>query len=410
MIDRAGRVLTGAGMAAVTAFALWSYRDWPGQWAWTIDAVNGSTVLTGPLTGAAAAAFQLGANRLVGVADASPRGWLVPLRSAWAAWVIGAVVLASTGVVASCVTILGPHGGPAEGWAVLVGFATLALCALAGSLAAYWVPQLVVVLATPVVLFLLGSFGPGPIPDLFRHGPSTGSLAGLKWVPEVFVGRVLGLVAACACLVVAMLPWRRQQGRVLRVAVAVTAAGALAAALVALDLAGSYRWTASGERPTECRGSAPAVCLSGSSVRHLVATEAALRRPAELLADAGVDLPAAFDEELPYQEGDPAHGVLQPMTVDRPDFRAGAVLLTRPAPCPQWTDPSGPPADVVFEAESILVEWLVSRSGGRPRAHSPAMRRWLVQIDSDTTIAWVVATYRSLRQCNFDEITTPWAG
>lgn len=408
-MDRGGRILSGAGIALVAAFALWSYREWPGQWPWTVDAVNGSTVLTGPLTAALAAAVQLTASRLAPVADASPRGWLVPVRSAGIAAATGLAVLTATAVVAAAVTAAGPHGGPLEWWSLSVGVLTLGMCALAGSLAAYWIPQRVVVPAVGVVLFLLGAFGPVLLRDLLRHGPSTGSLAGLVWDPDVLVGRLLGLVAVSACLVVAMLPWRQARGRGLRVVLAVAVGAALVGALACLDRAGSYRWTASDETPSRCAGSAPAVCLSASSVRRLSVTHEAVRRPAALLARAGVELPPVFDEELPYRPGDPEHGTLQPVTVERPSLREGAALLTRPSPCPQWSDPAGPPAPVVFEAEQVLVEWMVARGGGRPVAHSPAMKDWLATIGSESATAWVVRTYRSLRTCSFEAVTLPWA-
>ncbi|KRB78182.1 hypothetical protein ASE01_08500 [Nocardioides sp. Root190] len=415
MIDRTGRVLGAAGLAVVAAFALWTYREWPGQWSWTVDAVNGSTVLTGPLVGGLAAAFQLNAHRVAAVAQVSPRGWLVPVRSATDAWLVGSVVLLGTGLVAAIVTLAGPHGGPLEWWALSAGISTLAVCALAGALATWWAPQRVVVLAVPVLVFLVGAYAPHPVADLLRHGPSTGSLAGLVWEPGVLVGRVLALVALSGCLVVAMLPWRegrdrrRGRGRRLRLAAAIAAAIALAGALVNLDRVGSYPWTMSDESPSRCRGTAPAVCLSGSSVRHLERTEQALRAPATALADAGVRLPPRFDEELPYRPRSPGRGLLQPLTIDRPSVRDGASLLTRPEACPQWSDPAGPPADVVFEAEQVLVEWMVFRAGGRPEAFDPPMQAWLDQIGSEDTRAWVVRTYAALRSCAFDTITVPWA-
>lgn len=409
MIDRSGRIWSGAGIAVVAAFALWSYRDWPGQWSWTIDAVNGSTVLTGPLTGAVAAASQLSAFRLAPVTEVAPRGWSAPIRSAVVAWATGAVVLAATAAATAAITLAGPHGGPLEWWSLSVGLLTLGLCAPAGALATFWCPQRVVVLAVPVVLFLLGTFGPAPVHDLLRHGPSTGSLAGLRWSPEVLAGRVLALIAVGACLVVAMLPWRRAGGRTARIVLALVVGASAVVALVSLDRVGSYRWTASDETPSRCLGSQPAICVSGSSVRRLAPTYEVIRGPAHLLAEAGVDLPAVFDEELPYRTMDAAHGVLQPVTTNTRSLRDGAALLTRPSPCPQWSDPAGPPAPEVFEAEQVLVEWMVVRGGGRAVAHSPEMRAWLPAIGSAEATGWVLRTYRSLRACTFETITTPWA-
>lgn len=412
MIDRTGRILGAGGLAAVAAFALWTYREWPGQWPWTVDAVNGSTVLTGPLVGGLAAALQLNAHRLAAVARASPRGWLVPLRSAVDAWLVATLVLLGTGLVAAIVTLAGPHGGPVEWWALSVGVLTLAVCALSGSVATWWVPQRVMVLAVPVLVFLVGAYAPHPVPDLLRHGPSTGSLAGLVWAPGVLAGRVLALLALAACLVVAVLPWRERRGRregLARVGAAVAAAAVLGAALVHLDRVGSYPWTASDEEASHCRGSAPAVCLSGSSVRHLVSTERALRGPATLLAQAGVALPSRFVEDLPYRPVAPGHGVLRPVRTEATSVRDGAALLTRPAPCPQWSDPAGPPDEEVFEAEQVLVEWMVFRAGGRPEPLDPAMQAWLDQIGSEQTRAWVVRTYAALRSCALDTVAVPWA-
>ena len=410
MSDRVGTWFTALGLAAVTAFALVSYRDWPGQWPWTIDGVNGATVLTGPLTGAIASALQLNANRVIAITAITRRGWLVPMRSAWTASLTAATVFAASVLVTSAVTLVGPHGGPIEWWALGVGLLTLTVCALGGSVAAFWVPQRLTVVAVPVAIFLLGTFAPGVVPELLRHGPSTGSLAGLKWASDVLIGRVFALVAVGGLLVVAMLPWRRTEGRWRRLMAGFVAVCLCAIALVRLDSVSSSRLVVSDERPSRCTGSAPAVCVSGSSIRLLKPTAEAIREPAAHLAHAGVDLPPVFEELMPSRRGDGAHGMLEIGRTAQPGSRHGAGLLMTPAPCPQWFDRSKPPAGVVFEAQGLLVEWVVAQQGEPIQPTSTEMRRWLTDVDSKAATAWVVATYASLRACRFEQITMPWAG
>ncbi|RHW28841.1 hypothetical protein D0Z08_03080 [Nocardioides immobilis] len=405
---RAALVLPVAG---VGAYVLFSETHWMGGWAATIDIVTGSTVLTGPVIASVAAGLHLTSLRMRPISDAAARGWQVPYRSALDGWLVGVVAYLVTLALAVASTLLIPHGGPAQWWVLLAGVLVLALAALFGTLVTQVLPHPVAVLAAGPVLFLIGAFGPAPLPEVLRFGP-TGSMTGGQIIPSVYLTRFAAVVAICIGLAVASAPWRERQRRPRLVA----AAGAAVVAVL-LGAGGVFatatgisetRLEASGERPTACAGEDPTVCVMPSHRRYLAAVRRSVDEAAPVLVDAGVTLPDRYQESSggKVSEGSGTFYVDPYLTAER-SFRDSVLLLARPADCPQWSSDKGPPY-AAWDAEQLIAEWAVARHGGRPEAFNREMNAWLPQIDDGATRTWVVETFDMLKSCRFDRIVMPW--
>lgn len=408
-MDRFGRWIFGVGVAGVAVYALLSYNEWPGQWQWTIDAATGTTVLTGPLVGALAAGLQLSSSSIEDLVRPSPRSWLVPYRAASQAWAVGSVVYIATCLGVMLVTLRYPHGGSFDWWALAMGFIVLAVCAFAGVAITYWLPNRVTVLAAAPLIFLLGTYGPRPLPGILRHGPSTGTLAGLRIDPDVFAAHACAGLSLALCLAVTVLPWRQRGSQLRRAVSAVLAVGLFVGGSVGVGIVGNERWKPSGERPIVCVDGYPTVCVSPSSKRYLHVTASAIQEQARILVSTGINIPGVYDEELP-RVGDPGHGTFILQRAEELSPRDAVAMLTRPSPCPAWSDPEGPPPSAAFDAEYLLVEWAVAKQGEEPFGSGPDMDRWLGQVPSAETDAWARRTFAQLRACDLDEIGMPWDG
>lgn len=395
----------------VAGYALFAGMRWIGGWAGTVDRVSGTTVLTGPVLASVAAGVQVGAARLRPISEVARRGRLVPYRSASEAWLMGVAAYAATLGAAVAATLSVPHGGPAQWWSLVAGVVVLALASLFGAGAARLFPSGLTVVAAGPVLFLLGAFGPTPVPEVLRFGP-TGSMTGLQLVPSVQAARVVAAVGICLSLAVAMAPWR-DRGRSLAlplaggVAAALTVGGSVAVLHTATGI-GDNRLEPSSEHASVCAGSGPEVCVAPSDHRFLGATAEAFRKPVEVLREAGVTLPARYEERMPYGPASEGSGTFY-LDGERgaPRFPDSVSLLTHPADCPQWSSAEGPPYSAL-DAVQLVVAWAAAREGGRPEAFSPEMERWLPHIDDPATTAWVVTTFAQLRSCDFASIVMPW--
>ncbi len=410
-MDRRLRWLLAVPMLVVSGYALFADADWIGGWAATVDRVTGTTVLTGPLLAATSAGIQLGAGRVRPISDTTVRGWLVPLRSSLHAWLLGTTVYVVTIAVAVGFTASVPHGGPAQWWALLAGVLVLALASLAGALCAQLLPSPVTVVAAGPALFLVGAFGPPPLPEALRFGP-TGSMTGLRFDPAVYLSRFAAVTAICLCLAAAMAAGRRRprgSGRWLGVAVAAILAVASGVAVHVTGTGiGDNRLEASGERATRCAGTTPEICVAPSHLRYLKATRRSAAAAAGVLAGAGVTLPARYEEAVAYAEVSEGSGSFY-LRVDHPrlTFRESVLLLTRPADCPEWSSAAGPPY-AAWDAEQLIVEWAAAAHGEAPTAFNREMDAWLPHIDDRATRDWVVDTFALLRSCQFDRIGFPW--
>ncbi|WP_183095784.1 hypothetical protein, partial [Nocardioides stalactiti] len=208
-----------APMVAVCVFALATIDEWRGSWTGTIDIINGSTVLTGPLLASIAAGIQVSAARVRPVSGASPRSSWVPYRSAVEAWFVGMASYLVMVLMAVVCTLTVPHGGPAQWWALAAGVLVLGLGALIGALAAHLAPTPITVLLVGPALFLVGAFAPDPLPAVLRFGPS-GNLTGLQFSVGDHLGRFGLIVGIGLASAVVFGPWRRHGRRFLTGAIA----------------------------------------------------------------------------------------------------------------------------------------------------------------------------------------------
>lgn len=412
-MDRRQRWALTVPVLVVSGYALFADTTWIGGWAATVDRVTGSTVLTGPVLASVAAGLQLSLVRLRPISDTTARGWRVPHRCALHAWTSGMVAYLATLAVAIGCTASVPHGGPAQWWTSAAGVLVLALAALFGTLVAHLLPSPVAVLAAGPALFLIGAFGPAPLPALLRFGP-TGSMTGSQIVPSVYLTRFAALAAICLALAVAA-AWRERPRRP-----GVVAAGGVAGVAVLLGAGGVFSTTtgigdsrleASGERPTACAGEDPTVCVMPSHRRYLDAVRRSVDEAAPVLSEAGVALPERYEERfgtLDLSEGSGSFSI-DPHQTDERTFRDSVRLLVRPADCPQWSSEQGPPF-AAWDAEQLVAEWAVARHGDRPEAFNQEMDAWLPHIDDPATTRWVVQTFELLKSCRFGQIAMPWEG
>jgi hypothetical protein len=398
-------------LIATALFVLGSYgAQWIGEWNWTIDAITGTTVLTGPLTAAMGAHLALGQRRLAPLSDSAPNGWQVPYRVALQAWLLSSAVYVGVGLCALVATTLSAHGGPFTWWALLIGFPVLGVGAGIGVAAGHWWPYRITVLLVAPLMFLFGAFGPYPAADLLRHGPESGSLAGLAFDPTVWWAQTAALVATIGCLGVAVLPWRgRDSGPRLILA----AGGCLITLLVTLwlaDHAGTERFVASNERPTACKGTQPEVCLAPSNRTNLEATATGMATATAVLAAAGIDVPVTYEQLLPGYQPPLNVGMITRLLGpdDADDLRAAAGNLLIPSACPAWTDSNKPPPGPVFDAQTLITEWMVMQDGGTPSPFSAESQKWLRAEQGKGSNGWVTTTFTALSDCELDAVKLPW--
>lgn len=382
-------------------------RTW-GQWLWAVDLMTGITVLTGPVLAACAAHLGWTQAQLDDLVGTTPRAGLVPLRCAVQAWGWGVVGYAVSVVAITVLTWLRPHGGPFPLWAAAIGLPVLGVCALFGAFAVRVLPYRLTVLAVAPAVFLAGSFGPDPYADLLRHGPSTGSMSGLTFHPTVWVLQFASLLALAGMLVGGIVlvarASRRRSALLLPVVVVALSFGGLVACGMELDDPGTRRLVVSDERPTVCRGSAPAICVAPSSVYGLSSTERLLRRALSQLAAVGVAPPDRYEESLPGYRPPPTVGVAD---VEVDDVRTAVRNAATPAGCPQWIDPEAVPEKALMARELIGL-WIRARQGEAVVSWTPKGDAWLKRAADPEVTAWIRSTYTQLRSCDFAKIRLPW--
>ncbi|WP_370249013.1 hypothetical protein [Nocardioides sp.] len=381
---------------------------WRGDWNWTIDTIAGSTVLTGPLVGGLAAWMVVRAAALRPLTDTTPRRAWVVVRQAGLAAGLGLVAYALTALVAVAITLAVPHGGDA-GWAALViGPLVLAACAMTGAALALHLPHPLTALAVPVGLFLLGDLAPRPGPELLRHGPVTGSLAGLRFDLAVIAWHSLALAGLTALLTLAALP-SRDTSPLPRARAALLVAGLLTGGTGTILTMSSppERFVITAERPDVCAGTPVQVCLPAAQQRQLDRILPGVQQVAARLTAAGAALPDRFEAALPGYRPPPEVGLLaRGISDDLPtDPSALAALLMRPSPCPDYFDPTARPGDEYAFATELLIAVAVATE---PDAVITGPERaWLQQTDPAERRSWVARTYSALRACDLEAVRLP---
>ncbi len=401
-------------LIATTAYALWAFdHRWIGQWAWTIDSITGSTVLTGPLVAALTAWALMEASRLKPITSSTSRVREIPWRLALEVWVVAVAVYVVAAVVALAITAFADHGGPFQVWVLAIGPAVLAVCALVGAVAGHLAPYRLTSILIGAGVFFFGAFAASPFADLLRHGPSSGSLGGLQFDSGVWLLQFLALIGIAVALI-GLLPMLagQRRGAVLPVIVAAGVVLAVGAA-IAVGNGGSSdrRFEASGEGPTACAGDAPEVCVAPSDKVLLKRTAEAMDQGAEKMRAKGLNPPARYEYTLPGREASKDAGVLirlAPYGSSNDKSWIWTNLLT-PAGCEFWTDSSQAPSDQVFEAQALLEAWIVKGVDASKTAWSDQARAWLATSNEPAAKSWAVSTFKALENCTPDAIKLPYS-
>lgn len=383
---------------------------WRGEWNWTFDTITGSTVLTGPLIAAMGAWLAMQARQLGSVTEATPRSWAVSWRVAFELWLIGLASYALTIIVAVSVTGLSVHGGTKEVWALAIGPLVLAMCTAAGVLAGTLAPYRLTSIIIGLAVFLFGAFGPSPVANLLRHGPTTGSLAGLRYDPAVWSGQAAAILGITGLILAALLLPNRGRVRPLLLATGITGLILSSVGIAVVLDTGSERFKISTESATACAGTAPTVCLAPSNRFLLSQTAAGLQRGAERLRAKGLTPPSRYEQLLPGYRPAEGSGMITrlPFYTSSDDQSWIWTSLLTPGACTFWTDPSHAPPDAVFESQALLEAWVVKGNAAGGTAWSPEARRWLASSDSPGALAWAQRTFHALEACELSQISLPY--
>ena len=302
---------------------------------------------------------------------ASAGGWK---EYAWAAlWTGGAAAVAHI-IAIVAVVAAGGFQRPAAGWgpvalAVLAQASTLLWAAAWGSFVGRHCQPIVAGLVAAVVMYgaeLLfsnaGTSGGGPV--FFPLGDTGASVTqvGLTWNPWSLAAQIVLLWGTGALL---LMP----RPRLARGILAPSLASVAAVAIVATALAGSMRvvhaapMVSTGERPTDCRGQEPVVCLYPSHAR----AAGPVRSQVEALVAAArahgssAFVPARVEEAS--RRSEPADPKIRTMIIgsiqsDDPVGPASvAEDLLDPTWCPARTADTGPPDRFWQDLANLKLTW-----------------------------------------------------
>ena len=410
---RLPRLAAVLGLTALAGLAVFNRgAPWRGEWAWSVDAALGSTVLTGPGVAALAAWWAAAARRRASLTDPTPRGWLVPIRLAVGAWAVAATVFVLTLATTLLLTATTAHGGPLPWWITPMGLLLLAAYSSLGAALGHLWPTFASAPAAAIGTFGLGLAGAlGVGPSVLRQGPATGTLAGVTWDPTVAAGQAAVLLAVAILAAAATVASRGRRPLPVRLVLGLSALGVVAGALV-LQTHGDERFELSGEAASTCGGRAPEVCVAPSNTRALASLSSRMGALATELTSVGLPVPDAYSQLLPSAPPPAGHGMFSlPGEANSPvtPWADAADALTRPAACPAWFAAPSPPPEA-FEARYALQVWILDRAGRpAPSAFSPSERRWRAAPLADQ-LHWVRPTFDALRTCDLDRLRPPWEG
>lgn len=403
-----------APLVFISLLALFSRgQQWRGEWVWTVDWANGSTILTGPIL-AGVVAFDLYRNGRVSWREmlrGMRRGAGFPLHVITACWLFAVAAHAITLVIAISLTASTRPTGhfPAESLAlgplVLLAFAVLgAISATVGS-------SFLSVPAAVVFTFGLTYVGAtGAVPKVFRIGGSTGSLVGLSvdyrvlLIISVFL---LSLAVACAALAAKAYTPRMTPTALTSTVLAVTIGSG---AYVYLSMEGDERYRPSANPPNYiCAGESPRVCMAEETTRPLGLLAAEMHRQGKILTDAGIQIPEVYSQEVAGYVPEPSHGVMF-MGVD--EVNAPAIspyqvsnYLSVPASCDEYYADVAP--ERALAARSIIATLIRSRTGvsGSAFKQGSDAAKWAASPESN---AWMSNTFQQLKECHLDDVKLPF--
>lgn len=381
---------------------------WAGEWAWSMDWVNGLPLAGGPfLAGVTATVVyrfrDLGLLELVGQ---TRRGrWLLPaligsaLLGSLVAWaLIGTGVLLMTAARSSLPVrhlewlVLAP--------AALMGYA--AVGTLVGrAVSRAWAAPLAFLTTFGLSYLAAG----GSVPSLFRVGGSAGTLAGqtLSWQFAAWVVAVHAALAVLALTALAITAPGRRGLRQGRLALALAVVIALVVVAIAHP---SPRLVFADNLAYTCAGRVVRTCMLDDTASSLPRVATVIDRYAAQLHQMGAQTPSRFVQSVPGQQVASSDGVLafgaQDVNSAADIDSSGASLVTAPAPCPQYF--GNQPPERALQAQVVLEALLRYRVDPlRFPAPDGAVQMWF---DTRGT-AWAVATYERMRSCDLDAIDVP---
>jgi hypothetical protein len=387
---------------------------WWGEWNWSVDWANGATILLGPLV-AGCAAFDVSTwrgSRVRALLRSVPRGSLSSALLALSNAAVGCVVQLAGLVIVLAMNLVVGAGGLPDLRTVPLALLMLLASAFVGAGIGLVLPALFAA-PTSVVVVFAGTYlaSSGAVPPYLRVGGSTGSLLGLTWNPVlallVAAGLALAVLAVGGALILSDGP---VAPRAVRVVAALGAVGFAATYVVLTNGPDDRLERTSGSISYECRGERPRVCMADQTSRQLEPLTQAMRVAAEPLRRVGAQPAEHYQQIVP---GRPAPRDAGPLFIESdalnrtPSAAAVAAYLTVPASCPQYTGTT-PPPQAVFDAQRLLQQWILLRTGAEPLAAFAAEpgHGWLSQ-SFDAQSDWIRRTYAQLRSCDLDAVALP---
>jgi hypothetical protein len=387
-------------LLAVSVYGILFRRDWVGEWNWTIDMVNGTATLSGPLLAGVGAVGGIGVHRMRAVTAAYRDTSRLLVRGALETWGVGCAALGIGGAVAVVLTMRSVHGGHPTVWALALGPAVLLAASAVGVGIGYAVPYLITALLLPPLYFCIGALAPATAQIFFRQGPVTGSLAGLDYSPATASATILGTVGLAGCAMTMAIAARAR-----RVAATIVAGGVVLAGLGLSHLDDGYRWEPRTEQASACATEDGFLtCVAPSNRVRLAALSYQVATGARLLSEAGAAVPARFDALIPYQNPTRGHGFLPAISANDP--ATAIALLLYPEPCPAWFDPTTPPSNTVGLAQALIAA-IMARETDPSAPIPPEFKAWYAAAENAGAKSWVAVTYGQLRRCELDQIELP---
>jgi hypothetical protein len=400
-------------LVLVTVQVLQNSAYWAHEWAWALDNWAGAAQIVAPLFGGAAC-WDAAAVLRRGRADwlASSRRGAVALVAA----VLPALLLALTVLTAGAAWVViaclrtgaaGPIPWQPVASALLAVSAAVLVGAAAGRLLPH--PATSGVVAVALWGLAVGESAALGVGGLFGVGGATTTLAGLRFVDGVVVARVVGLLLVVVLALALLTPRRWRLWSAPRLAVAATAVLLLLGGVVTGRFATTDDLRADpAVRASECRGTAPVVCVAPEHAYRLDVARAELAELERALRQIDPALGTdRYAETLPGQRT-PATGRAYSLLLDdAPGETAASTLLSRD--CRTSLDSFSPERLEAFDAGYMVATHWVHDTVA-PGRLDPGLRtemRARLGTDPAAESRWLAATLRALRDCRLGDVAPP---
>ena len=388
---------------------------WLGEWAWTIDWINGAIIVVGPLLGGLSAldasqVFRRGETPWVA---SLPRGWLMPFTLIASNWLVGVGIHISALIAGSAANLYVGAEGPVKLQSVPTALLVLAACASIGVLSGALLPNPVTAPLCAAVLFgvtVVGADASSPL-RVFRPGGSTGTLVGLTW-DGAFLTQAVGALSAITLLCCVLLFARTSPSLPRR-----ALAGIGVAALLGLCAWGSlFIWqpdrlsVSKSETEFVCDKGLITVCLDRRTARSLNSLGESIREAASPLVSAGAPVPRVFTQIVP---GQPPRSD-GPLFLESDRVNAGSISVDEaipyvlvPSNCDALTSERPPPI-AYYDARLLVSRWILLRLGklDADMVVTDPNRAWL-EGEPQVQERWITETYEFFANCEFDRVSLP---